>query len=258
MKKPTVSLIAPPQIAEAPPADTLRVTILSPHPAQAGKIFICLQALMDDTLIEQIDCPITQFHDFGKQRLPDVLIVDCAWDALSDLVALERISQKYPNLAFILVCEHQSPEFLLHAMRAGVREVLRAPVDPVLLEASLERIRHSMGLAPTRKGKVCALVSCKGGSGATFLAANLAHALAIDGDRKVALLDLNLQFGDALLFSRTITRLPPWPTWRATSIVSIRPCSPQAWCGSKRTSAYWPRRRTRRRATISSSNTLMH
>lgn len=200
MKKPTVSSIAPPQAAEAPAADTLRVTILSPRPAQAGKIFIRLQAMMDSALIEQIDCPITQFHDFDKLRLPDVLIVDCAWDAVGDLVALERISRKYPNLAFILVCEHQSPEFLLHAMRAGVREVLRAPVDPALLEASLERIRHTLGLAPTRKGKVCALVSCKGGSGATFLAANLAHALATDGDRKVALLDLNLQFGDALLF----------------------------------------------------------
>jgi pilus assembly protein CpaE len=46
---------------------------------------------------------------------------------------------------------------------------------------------------------VLAFVSCKGGSGATFLAANLAYALAAEG-RRTALLDFNLQFGDALLF----------------------------------------------------------
>jgi pilus assembly protein CpaE len=47
---------------------------------------------------------------------------------------------------------------------------------------------------------VLSFISCKGGSGATFLAANLAYALATQGEGKVALFDLNLQFGDALLF----------------------------------------------------------
>lgn len=234
MKKPTISSIASTQAAEATDADSLRVTIISAHPAQAGKIYILLQAMMESALIEQIACPIAQFKDFDKLHLPDVLIVDCGCDGVGDLLPLERISRTYPNLAFILVCEHQSPDFLLHAMRAGVREVLRAPVDPTLLEASLERIRHTLGFAPTRKGKVCAFVSCKGGSGATFLTANLAHALATSGDRKVALLDLNLQFGDALLFlsshnptttladvARNIHRLDP--ALLASSMVRVEP-----------------------------------
>ena len=41
-----------------------------------------------------------------------------------------------------------------------------------------------------------ALISVKGGAGSTFLAANLAYALAHRG-RRVALLDLNLYLGDA-------------------------------------------------------------
>ena len=49
-------------------------------------------------------------------------------------------------------------------------------------------------------GELLALVSCKGGSGATFVAANLAHLLAAGGRRRVALIDMNLQFGDAALF----------------------------------------------------------
>ena len=108
----------------------------------------------------------------------------------------------YPHMAILLVCEQPSPDFLMQAMRVGVREVLRAPIDYALLAAALERVRHKLGHVPAHQGKVFALVSCKGGSGATFLAANLAHALAADtaSDRDVALFDLNLQFGDALLF----------------------------------------------------------
>jgi pilus assembly protein CpaE len=43
---------------------------------------------------------------------------------------------------------------------------------------------------------VLAFASCKGGSGATFIASNLAYQLA--AEKSVLLIDLNLQFGDAL------------------------------------------------------------
>ena len=44
------------------------------------------------------------------------------------------------------------------------------------------------------------VLSCKGGAGATFIASNLAYALAEKSNLKVLLIDLNLQFGDAALF----------------------------------------------------------
>jgi pilus assembly protein CpaE len=43
-------------------------------------------------------------------------------------------------------------------------------------------------------------IGCKGGSGATFLATNLAYALAEQNKNQVALIDLNRQFGDAALY----------------------------------------------------------
>ena len=43
-------------------------------------------------------------------------------------------------------------------------------------------------------------MSCKGGSGASFLATNLGYALARRTDKRVLLIDLNLQFGDAVLY----------------------------------------------------------
>jgi pilus assembly protein CpaE len=53
--------------------------------------------------------------------------------------------------------------------------------------------------ADKKPGQVLSFVSCKGGSGATFLAANLAHALSLRDGRSVGRIDLDLQFGDALL-----------------------------------------------------------
>jgi pilus assembly protein CpaE len=84
-----------------------------------------------------------------------------------------------------------------------VREVLPAPAaaDAVLAAVQRQaRKRPAAAATPESRGEVLAFVSCKGGSGATFTAANLAYVLAAGGQRRVALIDMNLQFGDALLF----------------------------------------------------------
>jgi pilus assembly protein CpaE len=51
-----------------------------------------------------------------------------------------------------------------------------------------------------RDGKVLAFIACKGGSGATFIATNFGYALATLADKKVLLIDLHRQFGDATLY----------------------------------------------------------
>jgi pilus assembly protein CpaE len=108
----------------------------------------------------------------------------------------------------VLVSHTLEPEILMRAMRAGVREVLRAPCEPAAVLAAAvaakgrqtRRIAAQHPLAEGHEGQVVTLLSCKGGSGTTFVAANLAHLLTQAGRRRVALIDLNLQFGDAALF----------------------------------------------------------
>ncbi len=81
-----------------------------------------------------------------------------------------------------------------------VFEKLSFPVEPDALFATLRRIEDKRGNQSQAQGKVLAFISCKGGSGATFLATNLGYALATLKNKRVALIDLNLQFGDASLF----------------------------------------------------------
>lgn len=132
---------------------------------------------------------------------PDLVLVETTTP--QDFLALEALANAHPEIDYVLVGNELSPEFLLRAMRAGVREVLPAPTTPDAVLASLRRLlrKHAPAAAvPAAHGEVIALVSCKGGSGATFVAANLAHLLAAGGRRRVALIDMNLQFGDAALF----------------------------------------------------------
>jgi pilus assembly protein CpaE len=116
------------------------------------------------------------------------------------LDAIERLTHANPEVELIVISAEQSPAFLLKAMQAGVREVLPPPVSAAALQAAVQRYtRKHAPAGAARQGEVLAFMACKGGSGATFVAANVAHLLSSRCERTVALLDLDLQFGDALL-----------------------------------------------------------
>lgn len=200
MNKPMLSVVDKEAINKVAAMNDFHITVISPSKRHLDEIVSNLQGTALAANIDTIEGPLQQLASRVSRVVPDVLIVDSACDGRTDLEPLERLGQMYPNMAFIVLCEQQSPDFLIQAMRAGVREVLPFPTNADGLRAAIERIRHKKGFAPTRKGKILAFISCKGGSGATFLAANLAHVLATQANKKVALFDFNLQFGDALLF----------------------------------------------------------
>lgn len=135
----------------------------------------------------------------GRER-PDLLITDGMCCDVSELAGVEAVTTRHPGTAVVLMCSTHSPEYLLNAMRCGVREVLPSPVSADALHAAVQRVAAKLAGVPAarRSGEVLAVLPCKGGSGATFLAANLAWALSQDAS--VLLVDLNLQFGDALSF----------------------------------------------------------
>lgn len=134
------------------------------------------------------------------ESAPDVLLLDQPSVEHGDLDRLERLNNLYPKMACILTSRQHAPDFLMQAMRAGVREVLPSPASADTLFQAIRRIEEKLQQPAQTAGKILAFVSCKGGSGATFLATNLAYALATLEAKRVILIDLNLQFGDASLF----------------------------------------------------------
>lgn len=140
-----------------------------------------------------------KMRSIAEQEQPNLMIVEGMCCDAAELDHIEHVSNHFPGISVILLCPTTSPEFLISAMRAGVREVLPSPVDTHVLEAAVARVAAKLTAQQGKSnGKILAFVSCKGGSGATFLATNFGYQLA--ESKNVLLIDLNLQFGDALSF----------------------------------------------------------
>lgn len=141
----------------------------------------------------------SRMREIADQEAPDLMLVDGICCDTNELVHVEHVTTHHPATAVILLCSTHTPEFLINSMRASVREVLPSPAPAAALEAAVARVASRMSGQPAhRVGKIIALMPCKGGSGATFLATNIAWQLA--ETRSVLLIDLNLQFGDALTY----------------------------------------------------------
>jgi pilus assembly protein CpaE len=130
--------------------------------------------------------------------------------------AIEQIRQLHnqdPSLILMLVAEEVTADLLRKGMRAGVSDVLEAPLDEEKIETAIEQFAHdvlrrqsSAAAVPViedkgrrEQGRIITVTSAKGGSGKTVLATNLALVLNRFPDVKVCLVDADLQFGDVCL-----------------------------------------------------------
>jgi pilus assembly protein CpaE len=131
---------------------------------------------------------------------PELVIFDASAVEAGEWELVDRLARQYPNASFILLTREAQQELLIRAMRAGMREVLQLPLVHRAFHEAMDRIEIESGVTRMRDGKVLAFIACKGGSGATFLATNFGYALAALAEKKVLLIDLHGQFGDATLY----------------------------------------------------------
>ena len=177
----------------------MKIAVLSRDERHLVELARQLRARPGTDAVDMITGTPARLSTLADDAIPDVLIVDQPRMEEDDLDQLERLGHLFPRMAFIVLSHDLSQDFLLRAMRAGVRQVLPAEPTASALAFALDHIAEKMGAQGGAQGKVLAFISCKGGSGSTFLATNLAYALSTGGKR-VALIDMNLQFGDASLF----------------------------------------------------------
>jgi pilus assembly protein CpaE len=128
------------------------------------------------------------------------------------------VARQDPAAGTILLGDRSEEGLLLTALRAGIREVVDPAASGPELAQALNRVLDSSARIRTTRaapvtashraaGTIISLFSSKGGTGKTFLAANLAVALAEQSGADTAVVDLNLGMGDALSYFGAEARL---------------------------------------------------
>jgi pilus assembly protein CpaE len=128
----------------------------------------------------------------GLDRHPDLLIL-CDLQCEEEMQSLAAMPPA-ERPALLVFGAGDDPAAIRLAMRAGARDYLTLPLDEQELNTAVDQV--AADLAETMvddSGDLHVFVNGKGGSGATFLATNVAHGLASSG-KKVTLVDLDLQF----------------------------------------------------------------
>jgi len=136
---------------------------------------------------------------------PDVVLMDINMPVLNGLEATERITNEFPNVTVIIMSVQGENEYLRKAMLSGAKEYIVKPFNynalietiRVTYEKNKERKAKLPGaMEELREGRVISFFSSKGGVGKSVLALNSAIILSKEENKKVLLIDMDLQFGD--------------------------------------------------------------
>ena len=132
----------------------------------------------------------------------NILILDAENITKADLRSISTLTKDNPNPAVIFAINKTDSQQILDLMRAGVSEIIGLPVQPSELLDAIERLRgrRYINTSYHARGKILSFISSKGGSGGTFIAANIGYSLANICQQKVLLVDLHMQFGDAAIY----------------------------------------------------------
>lgn len=119
----------------------------------------------------------------------------------------KEFSLKFPLASIILLIPEQQMD-LKKALRAGARDVARIPIELAELEQIIKEVESEQqfrdipmdvrSIKQIKNGKIITVCSTKGGVGKSTIAVNLAIALTRQ-KKHVAVLDLDLQFGDVAI-----------------------------------------------------------
>ncbi|AUT69230.1 AAA family ATPase [Paraburkholderia hospita] len=174
----------------------VNILAISPEPARANEIGRALAAGDSRYRFHTSETSLADLciqHDALDDI--DLLLVDGVQMTAQDFTTLASLTSQHASLVCVMLTPDPSAEVALRAMRAGVRDVRPWPAPHEDLLRAIDEIASRIQGA-RRAGKVISFVSCKGGSGTSFLAANLGFAASAAG-KHALLIDLSQQYGEA-------------------------------------------------------------
>ena len=169
--------------------------------------------IRDDSIRQEFTRVVSSVEGFatygpGDSGSVDLLILQLGDRPEEEIKQVQEVIIAGTAREVFLTSRVLKPEILIEAMRAGVKEFFPQPVNREEVKRALLKLReqqssqkHQQAEGPKKHGKIINVIGSKGGVGTTTVAVNLATSLAeVDREKMVALIDMNLLFGEIPLF----------------------------------------------------------
>jgi pilus assembly protein CpaE len=134
------------------------------------------------------------------EDIPDVVFLDLSTGMGSEFVFAQELSKLRPSV-HIIACTAKyetNSEYLLQAMRSGVRDFLQKPYNRIEVASLIERLSGETAepVKQSGAGRLLVALGTKGGVGTSTVAVNVAVQLARIPGKKTVLLDFSRPLGD--------------------------------------------------------------
>ncbi len=146
----------------------------------------------------------------AEHLLPDIILMDIQTPLQEGIDATEKITLAHPSIGIIIISATADSSIVKQAMMAGAGDILnKGDIQEGEIAQAVRRLylaqktRNASLMSGSgdkehkfRAPQVITVFGAKGGAGKTTMAVNIAAGIANETKRRVALMDLNLQFGD--------------------------------------------------------------
>jgi pilus assembly protein CpaE len=187
-------------------ADPLKLLIVDQHPDAIGAMRRALNSFGDVEIVGDAGFgPVAS--TWAHTLEPAVILVSVDEPLTRSLSTIQALARGNPHWTVIGLVSQFDREVFRRTVLAGARDVVLRGATPADLHASIIQARRADNVratisshdptAPT--GSIIAVFGVKGGVGKTTIATNLAVALAQETSASVALVDLDVPFGDVAL-----------------------------------------------------------
>jgi pilus assembly protein CpaE len=172
--------------------------------------FLIRLIIKDSSLRQKLEASLAALNGFQiitaeNPSHTDLLILELGEKIEREFQLIHTLLESGSTGEVFVVSPNTDPAVLLQAIKTGVKEFFSLPLKEEEVIHALEKFRQRrekpFAQAPSKLGKIINVVGSKGGVGTTTIAVNLAVNLALRSDDfSVALVDMNMLFGDIPLF----------------------------------------------------------